>query len=128
MVILWDEIICNKINQGLSYIPGDLVIAKHARLWIFGMTISGSEFIISHKPQKPMKMQKRRVVAWRNWVARTLGANELQEKWIRVVLRCWGEKFCQTKMETQSCEYGFIFKRNNGIYDAYRDVINLKDD
>ena len=28
MVILCDEIICNKIEQGLSYITGDLVIMK----------------------------------------------------------------------------------------------------
>ena len=32
MVILSDEIIYNKIEQGLSYIPGDLVINKHVRV------------------------------------------------------------------------------------------------
>ena len=31
-------------------------------------------------------------------------------------------------MKTQSCEYGFIFLRGiMAFYDAYRDVINLKD-
>ena len=32
MVILNDEIIYRKIKQGLSYIPGDFVMEKHARL------------------------------------------------------------------------------------------------
>ena len=32
MVILNGKIIYNKIKQGLSYIPGDLAIAKHAGL------------------------------------------------------------------------------------------------
>ena len=49
MVILSDEIIYNKIEQGLSYIPGDPVIAKHARLGIPKMIISSGEFIISHE-------------------------------------------------------------------------------
>ena len=39
MVILSDEIIYNKIKQGLSYILGDLVITKHARLGIPKMII-----------------------------------------------------------------------------------------
>ena len=60
MVILCDEIICNKIEQGLIYILGDLVVAKHARLRILGMMISGGECIISHKSQRPMRMQERR--------------------------------------------------------------------
>ena len=30
--MLWDKIIFNKIEQGIIYILGDLVIAKHARL------------------------------------------------------------------------------------------------
>ena len=62
MVILYDEIICNKIEQGLSYIPGDLVVMKHGRLWILGMIISGSEFIIGHESWKPMKMWERRLL------------------------------------------------------------------
>ena len=32
VIIQSGEIICNKIEQGLSYILGDLVVAKHARL------------------------------------------------------------------------------------------------
>ena len=72
MVILCDEIICNKIKQGLSYIPGDLVTTKHARLRILGMIISGSEFIISHKSQKPMKMWERRLL---------YGGTRLLEPW-----------------------------------------------
>ena len=32
MIILSGEIIYNKIEQGLSYIPGDHVVTKHARL------------------------------------------------------------------------------------------------
>ena len=32
MVILNGEIIYNKIEQGLIYMPGDLVIMKHVRL------------------------------------------------------------------------------------------------
>ena len=34
MVILSDEIIYNKIKQGLSYIPGDFVVKKYVRLRI----------------------------------------------------------------------------------------------
>ena len=32
MVLLSDEIIYNKIEQGLSYIPGDFAVAKNVRL------------------------------------------------------------------------------------------------
>ena len=49
MVILSDEIIYNKIKQGLIYIPGDFVIEKHVRLRIPEMIISSSEFIMSHE-------------------------------------------------------------------------------
>ena len=62
MVILSDEIIYNKIKQGLSYIPGNFVVKKHVRLRIPEMIISGSESIISHKSQKPMKMWERRAM------------------------------------------------------------------
>ena len=31
-MILNGEVIYNKIKQGLSYVPGDLVIAEHVRL------------------------------------------------------------------------------------------------
>ena len=58
MVILCDEIIWYKSEQGLIYIPGDLVVTKHARLWILGMIISGSEFIISHKSWNQWKCRK----------------------------------------------------------------------
>ena len=63
MVKLSDEIIYNKTKQDLSYIPGDLVIAKHARLRIPKMISSSSEFIISHKSLGPMKMQGKEVTA-----------------------------------------------------------------
>ena len=55
MEILCDEIICNKIKQGLSYIPGDVVITKHARLRILGMVMSSSEYVVSYISQSPMK-------------------------------------------------------------------------
>ena len=43
----------------------------------------------------------------------------------------WGEgaevkNFVKDVMETQSCEYGFILKRINCIYYAYKEVISLK--
>ena len=63
MVILSDEIIYNKIKQGLSYISGDLVVTKHARLGIPKMIISSSEFIISHESQGPMEIQGKEVTA-----------------------------------------------------------------
>ena len=50
MIIQNGEIIYNKIEQGLINIPGDLFIAKHARLGIPKIIISSGEFIISHKP------------------------------------------------------------------------------
>ena len=49
MVILNDEIIYNKIEQGLINIPGDFVVEKHVRLRIPEMIISSDEFIMSHK-------------------------------------------------------------------------------
>ena len=62
MVILGDEIIYNKIEQGLSYILGDFVIEKYVRLRIPKMIISSSESIMSHESQRPMKMWERRVM------------------------------------------------------------------
>ena len=62
MVILGDEIIYNKIKQGLSYIPGDFVIKKHVRIRIPEMIISSGESIMSHKCQRPMKMWERRAM------------------------------------------------------------------
>ena len=62
MVILGDEIIYNKIEQGLSYILGDFVIEKHVRLRIPEMIISSSESIMSLKSQRPMKGQERRAM------------------------------------------------------------------
>ena len=56
MVILSDEIIHNKIEQGLSYMPGDFVIEKHVRLRIPEMIISSSESIISHESCGPIRM------------------------------------------------------------------------
>ena len=56
MVTLRDEIISNKIEQGLSYIPGDLVVKKHVRLRIPEMIISSDESIISHKSHGPIRM------------------------------------------------------------------------
>ena len=56
MAIPCDEIICNEIEQGLSYILGDLVIMKHARLLIFGIIMSSSEYVISCISQSPVKM------------------------------------------------------------------------
>ena len=62
MVILGDEIIYNKIEQGLSYILGDFVVEKHVRLTIPEMIISNNESIMSHESQRPMKMWERRAV------------------------------------------------------------------
>ena len=62
MVILSDEIIYNKIEQGLRYIPGDFVVKKHVRLRIPEMIISSSESIISHEPHGPIRMQEKRVL------------------------------------------------------------------
>ena len=42
----------------------------------------------------------------------------------------WGstEKFCQTKMKTRSCKYGFNFHRErNGIHAVFMVGIDLKD-
>ena len=61
MVILSDEIIYNKIKQGLSYIPGNFVIKKHVRLRIPEIIISSSESIISHKSCGPIRMWEKRV-------------------------------------------------------------------
>ena len=61
MIIQNGEIIYNKIEQGLSYILGDNVVAKHARLGIPKMIISSDEFIIRHKSQGPMRMWEKRV-------------------------------------------------------------------
>ena len=61
MVILSDEIIYNKIKQGLSYIPGDFVIEKHVRLRIPEMIISSGESIISHESCGPIRMWEKRV-------------------------------------------------------------------
>ena len=36
------------------------------------------------------------------------------------------KNFVKDVMETQSCEYGFILKRINCIYYAYKEVISLK--
>ena len=70
-----DKINFNKIKQGFIYISSDLVIMRHARLWIPGMVISSGEFIISHVSQWPMRGLEKRslqrgklknwaVVAW----------------------------------------------------------------
>ena len=61
MVILSDEIIYNKIKQGLSYILGDLVIAKHVRLGIPKMILSSGEFITCHESQGPKKRLEKEV-------------------------------------------------------------------
>ena len=45
--MLCSKIIFNKIEQGLSYISGDLVVVRHARLRTPGMLISSSEFIMT---------------------------------------------------------------------------------
>ena len=63
MIIQSGEIIYNKIEQGLINIPGNLVVAKHARLGISKMIISSGEFIISHKAQGPMKRWEKEVIA-----------------------------------------------------------------
>ena len=61
MVILDGEIIYSKIEQGLSYILGDLVIMQSMQDYeTLGMIISSGECIISHKSQRPMKMWERR--------------------------------------------------------------------
>ena len=93
------EIIYNKIEQGLLYISGDLFIMRHVRLWIPGMIISSSEFIMSSGSQCPIKMPERRLLQGVNWEKLgdcSLGTNGQQGKWVRVVWRCQGEKFCQS--------------------------------
>ena len=62
MTIQNGEIIYNKIEQGLSYIPGDLVVLKHVRL-SFGITISSGKFIINQESPGPMKIQEKEVTA-----------------------------------------------------------------
>ena len=97
-MIICSEIIFNKIEQGLIYISGDLVIARHARLCIPGMIISSSEFKMDSVSRCPMKMPERRLLQGANWEKLdhwSLGTNEQQEKWVRAVQRHRGEKFCQ---------------------------------
>ena len=114
MVILSDEIIYNKIEQGLSYIPGDLVITKHARLGIPKMIISSGEFIISHESWGPMKRWEKEVTAGKTGLLKLEGQWAIQEMGLGST-----EKFCQTKMETRSCKYGFNFQGKEMVFMLY---------
>ena len=55
--MLSNQVIYNKIKQGLISIPGDFVIEKHVRLQI-GIIISCGKFIMNCKNQGPIKMQE----------------------------------------------------------------------
>ena len=113
MVILSDEIIY-KIKQGLSYILGDLFITKHARLEIPKMIISRGEFIISHKSWGPIKRQENEVAAGKT------GSLKLEGQWAIWEMGLGStEKFCQIKMETRSCKYGFNFQGKEMVFMLY---------
>ena len=66
---------------------------------------SSGKFIMSHKSQGPMKMQEKGGCCRENWVIEAGGPMSNQRNGFGAVLKI----FCQTKMETQSCKYGFIF-------------------
>ena len=77
---------------------------RHARLRIPGMIISSSEFIMNWGSQCPIKMPERRSlqgVDWEKLGHWSFGTNEQQEKWVRAVQRCRGERnFVKDVMET----------------------------
>ena len=124
-MIIYKEIIFNKIEQGLIYITSDLVIERHIRLWIPGMIISSREFI-SHVSQGPMKMLKRRLLQGET------GSLGLGDQW---AIRgnglgwCRGtevKNFVKLTWRHKAVSMVLFSKRNNGIYDPYRGVIDFK--
>ena len=54
-------------------------------------------------------------------------ANELAEKWVRVILRCQGENFVILRWKPKAVSMVLFSKRKMAFYDTYRDVIDLKD-
>ena len=66
------------------------------------------------------------VNAGRNWVAGAWEPMSDKRNWLGWCRGAKVKNFVKDVMETQSCEYGFILKWINCIYDAYKGVINFK--